>query len=211
MAFRQVNQAYKVQVQWTSHSWVDDLQSDEVKSRQRQEAGKRLDAALGAPVRRLRRRQETPVGEPLSCALKRLNLPFGGTWSPHCDPLPNPKKKTALALSKIHHRFPQQHVVPLAFSALARPRHGFRGGTRLPPVDVLFASRHRPDPSADASTQQSQFAIDIRPIGAKWIWAYHANWLWASLAKWIWAVGAIEPQQQSVRAPRDRDDHCLMG
>lgn len=65
-------------------------------------------------------------------------------------------------------------------------------------MDVLFASRHRPDPSADASTQQSQFAIDIRPIGAKWIWAYHANWLWASLAKWIWAVGAIEPQQQSA-------------
>lgn len=45
----------------TSHSWVDDLQSDEVKSRQRQEAGQRLDAALGAPVRRLRKRQETPV------------------------------------------------------------------------------------------------------------------------------------------------------
>lgn len=48
----------------TSHSWVDDLQSDEVKSRQRQEAGQRLDAALGAPVRRLRKRQETPVATP---------------------------------------------------------------------------------------------------------------------------------------------------
>eukprot|EP00434_Breviolum_minutum_P008884 symbB.v1.2.007832.t1/scaffold463.1/size291460/13 len=37
--------------------WVDQLQSDEVKTRQRREAADRLDTALGPPIRRLRRRR----------------------------------------------------------------------------------------------------------------------------------------------------------
>lgn len=48
----------------SSHTWLDDLQSEEEKQQQRSEAGSRLDAALGPPVRRLRRSWAKEVAPP---------------------------------------------------------------------------------------------------------------------------------------------------